>query len=78
MKKIFDCLYNLLELSRDRKFYKQLRSGRNGVMQIKLDYEHLSPTTSSIHFGSSFDHRSVQYIMPDEKPFFEKIGHNYW
>jgi len=77
MKKLYNKLLNVLESIRDKRFYKHLHDGQHGVIQIKLDYEHLSPTTSSVHSGHPFDHRSVQYHMPDEEPFFKKIGHNF-
>ena len=78
MKKLYSKLLNVLESIRDKRFYKHLHDGQHGVIQIKLDYEHRGPTTSSVHCGFPFDHRSVQYYMPDEKPLFEKIGHNFW
>ena len=78
MRKLYYKLCDYLEYRREKRFYKNLRDGMHGVMQIKLDYEHLGPTTSSVHCGYPFDHRSVQYHMPDEKQLFEKIGHNFW
>lgn len=77
LKERTDMLRKLFDYISEKRFQKQLGSYYNRKIQEELDYEHLSPTTSSVHCGKPFSGRDCEYSAWKDEPSFVKFGHNY-